>query len=124
MSKNTHNFFCTRCNATLCEDCKSIALEFAELHHLKNLYLQNAEIQARKQEQEIERLRREVQFLRDTINLGFEPLARTWFNKIEAEALYKRVLAHNEHRRKMDEIDELLKGNKRIDPQKLADLFK
>ena len=121
---NPYNFFCSRCNTILCEDCKNIALEYAELEAMRKMELANADHTSKEASKEIARLKREVEFLRETLALGFPAIAQAYFNKADAEALLERVKNHNEHRRKMDEIEAMFRGKTPIDPKIIADLLK
>ena len=119
MSKNPYNFFCRVCNTVICEDCKHTALEYAELAENHRMALANAECREKELRRENERLQREVKFLRETIQLGFPAIAQTWFNRVEAEQLYQRVLNHNEDLRKMREVEQMIHGGQPIDVAKV-----
>jgi len=62
--------------------------------------------------------------LRETLAFGFPAVAQAYFNKIDAEALLARVKSHNEHRRKMAQIEAMLRDNKPIDVKLVANLPK
>jgi len=124
MPKLDYNFFCNHCKTALCDDCKNTALEYVELFTNYRLKLINNEFLVEEAKRESERLQKESDSYKEILTIGMTEVYKAWFLSMDADQLLERIKHHNEHLKKMQELETMLNGKKPIDPRRLTRLFK
>lgn len=88
--KATYNFICRRCSALVCEDCRQIAKEWAELAQARARSLFSAEEEMKRLRQELDLAKRRADDFEQMMKLGQNTLLLAWINdKGPAEAIRK-----------------------------------
>ena len=79
MSKS--NFLCTSCRRELCDDCKSIADEYAELLTLKNRALGNADHEIEELKTQLDAAKRQSAMWEQLSKMGMPEIILKWMDE-------------------------------------------
>ncbi len=81
------NFLCTSCRRELCDDCKEIADEYAELLTLKNRALSTAEYKIGELEKQLEQSNRRAKMYEELSKMGMPEIILKWMDEQAVKAL-------------------------------------
>lgn len=85
------SFLCGSCNRLMCDDCKSIAEEYAVLYAGQKSYLIKAEDEVKRLRQEIEVLKQGRDDYKRILGLGVGPQIVAWMNSLTPAQLRSAV---------------------------------
>ncbi len=87
------SFLCRHCAATMCDECKSVAEEYAELYARQKAYLHKAQQELEAVQRELELTKRSRDDYKRILEMGIAPQMLAWMRSLSPAQLRRAVEA-------------------------------